>query len=65
MKHNQQRIRSLLEKGKRLTVVSVLRIVGTIELRVYISKLRREGLNIKGDWTKRNGKKFKIYYIPQ
>lgn len=60
---NKQRIRNLLEKGKRLTVLSVLNKIGTIELRVYISKLRREGLDIKGDWTKRNGKNFKIYYI--
>jgi len=59
---NLKEIKALFEAGKTLTVVSVLRDVGTIELRHYVAVLRKD-MEIKDKWVKRNGKRFKEYWL--
>ncbi|WP_158993421.1 hypothetical protein [Mucilaginibacter sp. L196] len=57
-------IRQLLLDGKRLTVQSVLKIVGTQELRTYIPILRKHhSLDIDTVWVVKNEKRFKEYFI--
>lgn len=57
-------IRAQLLAGKRISVMSVLKSVGTLELRHYISELKRNSdLVIAGEWTCRNNKRFKEYYL--
>jgi hypothetical protein len=59
-----QQIKKLLLDGKRLTVVGVLRLVGTQELRTYIPILRRQhDMDISAEWQERGGKRFKEYYL--
>lgn len=61
--NNLELIRQQLEAGRIITVQSVLRSVGTQELRHYISKLRNEGLDIQSKWVTRGEKHFKTYWI--
>ena len=57
-------IRHQLEAGKRITVQSVLRSVGTQELRTYIPKIRRRyHLSVVSQWVERKGKRFKEYFL--
>lgn len=57
-------IRQQLESGRRITVQSVLKSIGTQELRTYIPQIRRKfKLAIVAEWTEANGKRFKQYYI--
>lgn len=57
-------IRKLLLGGSKLTVLSVLKLLRTIELRHYIAILRKEGMNIKDEWkTSESGKRYKIYWL--
>lgn len=52
-----------LKQGKRLTVLCGLKLYSTIELRKYISLLRKDG-NVIGDiWVSRNKKHFKEYFL--
>ncbi|WP_256013172.1 hypothetical protein [Desertivirga xinjiangensis] len=59
---NLKAIRELFESGSILTVLDVLRSVGTIELRHYVAILRKD-LDISDRWVKRNGKRFKEYWL--
>ncbi len=56
-------IKRQLISGREITVQSVLRSVGTQELRHYISALKKEGLVICSTWISRNGKHFKKYWL--
>jgi hypothetical protein len=50
--------------GRRITVQSVLKSVGTQELRHYISIIRREqDFKITTTWVSKKGKRFKEYFI--
>lgn len=60
---NLSRVKSALESGLRLTVVSAITICNTSELRVYITQLIRSGMNIKSEWKNNNEKRFKIYWL--
>lgn len=60
---NLSKIRVLLMSGAKLTSITVLRLIGTTEIRHYLSKLRREGLAIKDQWLERDGKRFKTWWI--
>lgn len=61
---NLSAIRKLLLGGCKLTVLLVLRIVNTLELRHYLSILRKEGMIIKDEWkTTDDGKRFKVYWV--
>ena len=54
-----------LTNGKTLTVLDGLTLYRTIDLRKYISDLRKDGNLISDRWVKSNGKKFKQYFIPK
>ena len=60
---NLSRVRSAFEDGLILTVVKAITLCNTSELRVYVTKLIREGLNIKSEWKENNGKRFKIHWL--
>lgn len=61
---NRTLVRRELEAGKRITVLSVLNSIGTIEARKYLSDLRKLGMAIKDEWcTSDNGKRFKTYWL--
>ena len=61
---NLSAIRKLLLGGCKLTVLLVLRLVRTLELRHYLSILRKEGMVIKDEWkTTDDGKRFKVYWV--
>lgn len=60
---NLEAIKDLLESGKKLSVVSVLNMVGTIELRHYIAILRKQ-MSIADKWVKSpEGKRYKEYWL--
>ncbi len=59
----REQIKNGLEAGKTLTVVSALNEYRTIDLRKYISDLRKEGMNIQDRWVEKNGKRFKEYFV--
>jgi hypothetical protein len=59
---NEALIKQQLLAGKRITVLSVLKSVGTIEARHYLSIIRRE-LPVSSEWVTKNGKRFKEYFI--
>jgi hypothetical protein len=65
--HNDAHLKAIKEEllaGKRITVQSVLKTIGTQELRTYIPRLRREfGLLIETKWISSNGKRFKEYFL--
>lgn len=60
---DKQKIASELKRGFIITVQSVLKSIRTQELRTYISVLKREGMNIKGEWVSKRGKRFKQYHL--
>ena len=64
MNNNQKLIKEELLSGKRISVLSVLKTVQTIEARHYIAALRREGMDIKDEWvTAPGGKHYKEYWL--
>lgn len=60
--HNTQAIKRLLDEGKILTVAFVYKVVKTLELRHYVAILRKE-FKIRDRWVKKNGKRFKEYFL--
>ena len=60
---NLSRVKSALESGLRLTVVSAITICNTSELRTYVTQLIRSGMNIKSEWKENKGKRYKIYRL--
>lgn len=60
---NLSRVKSALESGLRLTVVSAITLCNTSELRTYVTQLIRQGMNIQSKWMKNKGKRFKIYWL--
>lgn len=63
---NLAKVRIALESGLRLTVLSAISIASTIDLRKYISMLRKEGMHIIGEPTSNgNKKRFNTYYLKQ
>ena len=60
---NLQRVKSALESGMKLSVISVLNLCQTIDARKYISMLRQQGMDIKSEWVQKGKKSYKIYYL--
>ena len=60
---NLSRVKSALESGMKLTVVSAIKLCHTSELRVYVTQLIRSGMNIKSEWKTNKEKRFKVYYL--
>ena len=60
---NLSRVKSALESGMKLTVVSAIKLCHTSELRVYVTQLIRQGMNIKSEWKENKGKRFKVYWL--
>ena len=62
---NEKEILEYLKKGKRLSVSSCARIIGTNELRHYVAALIRKGSKIQSEWKKsESGKRYKEYFLP-
>lgn len=59
---NLQRVKSALESGLKLSVISVLNLCHTIDARKYFSILRQQGMNIKSEWVQKGKKSYKIYW---
>ena len=60
------RLKIHLLKGKKVTVLQALKLWKTTELRVYVSRLIKDGYNVKKDMikNKRTGKTYAQYFIP-
>lgn len=52
-----------LQNGKRLTVLDGINNHLTVDLRKYISLLKKEGVNINSVWVTKNKKSFKEYFL--
>lgn len=59
----KKQMREDLEGGMTLTVLTGLKLYKTIDLRKYISDLKKEGMNIQSRWVQRNKKRYKEYFI--
>lgn len=59
---NLSRIKEQLSQGRRITVQSVLRSIGTQELRHYISIIRKD-MPVCSRWVEKRGKRFKEYWL--
>ena len=60
---NLSKVKSALESGLKLTVLSAISIASTIDLRKYISMLRQQGMDIKSEWVQKGKKSYKIYWL--
>jgi Helix-turn-helix domain len=60
------RLKIYLLSGKTVTVLQALKMWGTTELRVYVTRLKKDGYNVKKKMikSKRTRKIFAQYYIP-
>ena len=59
----RKQIEEKLKAGERLTVMSVQQELHTTELRVFISRIRRQGISVASCWKNHNGKRFKEYFL--
>jgi hypothetical protein len=60
----KQKIKSELERGFIITVASVRKSCRTFDLRTYISRLKKYGLNIQSEWKKNEDNvRYKEYYL--
>lgn len=59
---NLQRVKSALESGLKLTVLTAISICETVDLRKYISILKKDGMDIKSEWIQKGSKSFKRYW---
>ena len=64
MKHLKPRIKTYLLQGKKVTVLQALKMWGTTELRVYVSRLIKDGYNVQSEEVKKGKKRFNRYFIP-
>lgn len=63
---NLSRVRLCLMGGAKLTVLTAIKYCRTIDLRKYVSMLRKEGLDIIAEPTfNENKKRFNTYYLKQ
>lgn len=61
---NKAKVKMCLNGGAKLTVLSAIRYCSTIDLRKYISILKREGMDIISEPTQNgNKKRFNTYYL--
>ena len=61
---NLSRVRLCLMGGAKLTVLTAIKYCRTVDLRKYISMLKREGLDIISEPTfNANKKRFNTYYL--
>lgn len=60
---NLAKVRNALNSGLRLTVLSAISICSTVDLRKYVSMLRKEGLNIQNEWVQKGNKSYKVYWL--
>jgi hypothetical protein len=60
---NLSKVKSALESGLKLSVISVLNLCQTIDARKYISMLRQQGMDIKSEWVQKGKKSYKVYWL--
>ena len=63
--HRETEILKYLRSGRPLTNQSAYHLFHTTELRVYISRLRKRGIDIKGEWCENidGTVRYKEYWI--
>jgi hypothetical protein len=59
----QKAIENHFKAGKELTVLDALKLYRTVELRKFVSVLRKRGMNITSVWVVKPGVKYKIYKL--
>lgn len=59
------RIKTAFESGMRMTTAQGNRIGQTVDFRKIVSRLKREGLEIKSFWNEQDGRRWKTYYLQQ
>lgn len=60
---NKENVKNALNAGLKLTVLSAIKL-GTIDLRKYVSMLRKEGMDIISEPTQNgNKKRYNTYYL--
>lgn len=59
----QKAIENYFKSGKELTVLDAVKLFKTIDLRKYISILKRKGMNIVGTWVVEKHVKYKVYKL--
>ena len=55
-------IQTALKSGMRLTTAQGNRIGCTVDFRKIVSRLKREGFEVKSFWNEKNGRRWKTYY---
>ena len=61
---NLFKVRQAFNNGLKLTVLSAISIASTIDLRKYVSMLKKEGMDIISEPTQNgNKKRFNTYYL--
>jgi len=56
-------IENHFKAGKELTVLDAVKLFKTIDLRKFVSILRKRGMNITDEWVVNPGVKFKVYKL--
>ena len=59
----KRKIKAMFEAGIRMTTAQANRAAQTVDARKVISRLRREGMEIKDFWNEKNGRRWKTYYF--
>lgn len=62
-KTNLAKIRSLFERGEKLTVITAYKKVSTFELKHYVMLLRKQGMAITDEWRSNDRKRWKVYWL--
>ncbi len=60
---NLSKVKQCFENGLKLTVLTAIELCSTIDLRKYVSMLRKDGMNIQSDWVQKGNKSYKVYYL--
>lgn len=55
-------IKAAFTAGMRMTTAQGNRIGCTVDFRKIISRLKREGFEVKSFWNEKNGRRWKTYY---
>lgn len=60
---DQAKIQKAFERGERLTVLDTFHRYSTFELKRYVYKLTKAGMNIVNEWQSNGVKRWKVYWL--